>query len=102
MASLFRVTIKEAAIEELDRIYQLAAKDKPVSAKKFINKIKHKITSLSKFPKRGSTCKLPALTQLEIRFLVVEHYMIFYTIKERTVDILHITSPGKDWMDLLM
>lgn len=101
MASKFRLLIQNEAIEEMDRLYQLACFDKPMAAKKFIQGLKKTIFDLKRFPKRGTLCRLKIpLPNTEIRFISYKGYLIFYQIKGNVVTVLHLLGPGRDWMKL--
>lgn len=100
----FRVSIQEEAIDDLDRIYAFVFRDSPSRARKFIRQLQKKILSLRDLPRRGS--RVPLLEYDEqtgqIRFIEHQGYLIFYTVHQKEVLVLHVTGPGQDWMQLFL
>ena len=103
MPKLFHVLIQNDVNDELDRIARLIARDKPTAAQKFIRELSRKILELERFPLRGSRVKIleSSRDKAEIRFLEHRGYLIFYTVQKASVLVLHVTSPGQDWISLL-
>lgn len=99
-ARLYLVRIQEEAVQELDSLYRRIFNDAPRRARSFVKQLQKKIFSLRKFPRRGSRVKLLEDSKEEIRFLEHQGYLIFYTIIQKNVTVLHIAWPGQNWSDL--
>ncbi len=99
MATTYKVTLKQGAFDDLDKIYQFISQDSPVRAKQFLSRLQKQISALKKFPFRGSSLSLlgPELAQ-RIRYISYQGYMVFYEITAADVRVLHITGPGQDWL----
>ena len=72
-------------------------------------KLKKKIRTLKTLPYRGSAGYLANESEQgfvtqpdwgQLRFINHRGYLIFYEIKEQEVIVLHITTPGQDWISL--
>jgi plasmid stabilization system protein ParE len=98
----YSVKIQQEATDELDLIYRFVLQDSPSRARNFLKKLKQAILSLRNFPRRGTRIQLLERDEsnLEIRFIEYKGYLIFYTIDQQEVTILHITGPGQDWLHL--
>lgn len=98
----YRVKIQDEALDELDAIYSFICQDSAANAKNFVRLLKNKILKLTEFPHRGTRIKLleDEDSKGEIRFIEYKGYLIFYTILQKEVIVLHVTGPGQDWMRL--
>jgi plasmid stabilization system protein ParE len=104
LAKGYRIRIQQEAIDELDEIYRYIFRDSPTHARIHIRNLKNKIRSLRTFPRRGSRARLLEDHErlVEIRFIGYKGYLVFYTIDKNEVIILHISSPGQNWIDLFL
>lgn len=100
----YRVSIQEEAVDDLDRIYSFISQDSPGRAKRFVRELRRRILSLGNMPTRGA--RVPLLEgdkqSGQIRFIEHQGYLIFYTLHQREVIVLHVTGPGQDWMRLFL
>ncbi len=87
-------------MDELDEIYRFIQQSFPGRAKSFLKALQNKILSLKKFPHRGSRAKILEEQEegYEVRFIEYKHYLIFYTVDEKKVNILHLAGPGENWV----
>lgn len=101
MAKNFQVKIQQEAIDELDELYRFIFTDSPRRARQFLKKLQNKILSLKVFPRRGSRAMLLEDSESvnEIRFLEYQGYLLFYTIDDKAVTVLHIAGPGQNWVE---
>lgn len=103
MAIKFKVHIQQEAVDELDHIYQYLFNEAPRSARSFVGNLKKRILSLKSLPYRGTRVRIleDPKSKREIRFIEHKKYLIFYTVIERDVTILHVAGPGQNWIQLL-
>lgn len=73
----------------------------PNIAKKLITKIRKSIDSLKDNPKIYSAIDDELIKRLEIRKLIVDNYIIFYRIKENTIQIVRVIYARRNWITLL-
>jgi plasmid stabilization system protein ParE len=102
MAKKFKVQFQPSAVDDLDRLYQFISFDKPNAARKFISVLKKKVFDLAYFPRRGALCRFPGSVGKEVRFISHKGYLIFYTLTDLKVIVLHLTGPGKNWLALFV
>lgn len=64
----------------------------PKATEIIINEIKEKIKTLSQFPNRGINPKDSLLKSFEIKYIISNHYLIFYRVdkKRKIVNICEI------------
>ena len=75
--------------------------DNPDAALKFADAVEARLLPLQKLPRIG---KIPAdaeLAQLGYRYLVVENYLIFYVIEDKTVMVHRIIHGARNYKGLL-
>ena len=103
MATKFKIHIQQEAIDELDHIYQYFFNEAPRSARSFVANLKKRILCLKNLPYRGTRVRIleNSKNKREIRFIEYKKYLIFYTVTERDVTILHLAGPGQNWIHWL-
>lgn len=83
----------EPALEDLDRIADYIALDKPLAAQNLVNRVMDSVERLADFPESGSQPK--ELKGTPYRQLVIAPIRLFYRISERQVLILHVMRGEK-------
>lgn len=75
----------------------------PVIAKNTIGKIADVIFTLETLPQRNNLVSDERLALLGIRRILVENFIVFYTIneKEKVVTIVRVLYSKRDWLNLL-
>ena len=73
----------------------------PVTANKLIDKIKKEIEKLTDNPEIYSIIDDDLIKKLKIRKITVDNYMIFYRVKENSVEIVRIMYGKRNWIKLL-
>lgn len=73
------------------------------AANKLIQDFFHEADSLSHFPTRAPLCNDKILRTLEIRFLPIRNYLLFYVVKEsiKTVYIIRFLYAKRNWQKIL-
>ena len=75
----------------------------PEAADKLIEAVETEIDKLATMPERHSVVNDPVLETWEIRMIVINNYIAFYTIneKERTVNIIRFLYGKRNWIAIL-
>ncbi len=82
-----RVIIREAAYDDLDRIYAWIAKDRPRSADSTIDRILESAERLGRFPHMGHVGKAPATYEWVVPG---SPYIVVYKINADEVDVIAV------------
>jgi len=88
----------EQSISDLDNIIEYIAKDSKSRALQYINKMKSKIELLVHAPNLGVACKTKKIKQ-NCRILIFEHYLVFYTTKERSIQIKRVLHSSVNYVN---
>ncbi len=83
----------EPALNDLDKIAEYIALDKPNAAKKLVGNVFTKVERLENFPKSGR--KPPELNESRYREVVVPPCRVFYRIEDETIFILYVMRNEK-------
>lgn len=73
----------------------------PEIAEALISKIRKEINVLKENPKIYTIIDDDIIKKLEIRKLVVENYIVFYRIKNNSIQIVRVMYGRRNWIDLL-
>lgn len=73
----------------------------PNIAKKLITKIKTEIDKLIEAPKIYSIIDDDFIKKLQIRKIIVDNYIVFYRINNKTIQIVRILYGRINWINLL-
>lgn len=103
--SKFNIEITEPAEKDIYEIRRYITEEllEASIAKKVINKIGETIISLEEYPLRHSLVIDERLSELGIRKILIDNYVIFYIVDEKlkTVTIIRILYGKRDWLSLL-
>ena len=83
----------EPALNDLDKIAEYIALDKPSAAKKLVGNVFTKVERLENFPKSGR--KPPELNESRYREVVVPPCRVFYRIEDENIFILYVMRNEK-------
>ncbi|MCR4318570.1 MAG: type II toxin-antitoxin system RelE/ParE family toxin [Planctomycetes bacterium] len=64
-------------------------------------KIKQRLLRLKSFPKTGAIPVESELSELGYRFVIVDNYLIFYTVGTRIVTVHRILHGARDYLTIL-
>ncbi len=100
--SRFRYIVKLLRIAEDDllEIVTYISADRPSAAETLATKVEKNLNLLSKNPHLGRVPKESELARLQYRYLVVENYLIFYTVEVRTIYVHRILHGARDYLTL--
>lgn len=73
----------------------------PETAQKLIDKIRKQINELKDNPEIYAIIDEDIIKKLEIRKLIIDNYIVFYRIKNRSVQIVRIMYGRRDWANLV-
>jgi addiction module RelE/StbE family toxin len=83
-----RVIWAQPAIEDLDAIADYISLDKPLAAKRFVQRVFSRVEQLENHPKSGSVP--PELKGTQYRQLVIPPVRIFYRTQKDVVYIVYV------------
>lgn len=95
------VRLLSIAEDDLAEIITFIAEDSVSAAEKLAVRIEKQLTLLEEHPQLG---RLPAeeeLARMGYRYIVVDNYLIFYTLTAETVLIHRIIHGARDYLGLL-
>jgi addiction module RelE/StbE family toxin len=89
------------AQKDLLDIFDYICEDDPAAASDFIGKLDKAISKLGSFPLSGVIPKDERLRLLGYRMLVFQNYLVFYVVKEKSVEIRRILHGCRRYSFLL-
>lgn len=105
MSINYNIVITEPAERDLQGIAEYIANEllEPTTARKLVTKIAEAVFQLEQMPFRNSLVRDERLARQGIRGLLVDSYIVFYTVseKEKTVTIIRILYGKRNWNSLL-
>jgi toxin ParE1/3/4 len=97
----YQVRLLKVAEEDFTEIISFVASDNPTAANVIANKIEKNLELLSENPNLGRIPREEEIRNLGYRYLIVQNYIIFYTIEERTIFIHRILHGARNYKTLL-
>ncbi|MBI5184686.1 MAG: type II toxin-antitoxin system RelE/ParE family toxin [Nitrospinae bacterium] len=97
----YTARLLQAAEEDLNEAIAYIALDNPAAAKALADKIENSLSNLSSYPFIGKIPNEEGLAGMGYRFLVVQNYLIFYTIERRVILVHRIIHGARDYLSLL-
>ena len=73
----------------------------PRSAEKFIDKVVETYERLSTFPEMGTELKKEFALKFQYRWVLIDNYILFYTVKEDTVIVMRVLFSSRNYMNAL-
>jgi len=101
--SVYKVSWTRKAKRDLEDIIYFIAQDSLVNARKILDRLNKKASSLDKHPWRGRI--VPELSRggyESCRELIVKPYRIFYKVHEHKVHVISVLDSRRDLEDLLL
>ena len=96
----YTVRLLRAAEDDFTEIVSYVAAERPNTAESLAQRIENSLRLLAANPYLGRVPKDVALLDLGYRYLIVQNYLIFYVIEERTVFVHRIVHGARDLQDL--
>ena len=97
----YQVRLLSIAEEDFTEIISFIAADNPAAAEEIANKIEKNLGLLSENPKLGRIPREEEIKNLGYRYLIVQNYIIFYTVEEKTIFIHRILHGARNYKALL-
>ncbi|MFH0990061.1 MAG: type II toxin-antitoxin system RelE/ParE family toxin [bacterium] len=94
----YSIRLLRIAEDDLTEIVTYVAADRPSAAEVLADKIEKNLSLLSKNPHLGRVPKEEELARLGYRYLVVQNYLIFYTIEEQKIYVHRILHGARDYL----
>ncbi len=100
-ADKYQIRLLSIAEEDFSEIISYIAADNPNAADTIANKIEKNLEILSNNPNLGRIPREEEIRNLGYRYLLVQNYLIFYTIEEGTIFIHRILHGTRNYKTLL-
>lgn len=97
----YTIRLLQAAEEDFKEIITYIALDNRSAAETVADKIENSLSNLSAYPLIGKIPNEEELSGMGYRFLVVQNYLIFYTIEDHTIWVHRIIHGARDYLSLL-
>jgi toxin ParE1/3/4 len=100
-ADKYQVRLLSIAEEDFTEIISFIAADNPTAADAIANKIEKNLELLSENPSHSRIPREEEIRNLGYRYLIVQNYLIFYTIEDRMIFIHRILHGARNYKTLL-
>lgn len=97
----YTVRLLKVAEEDFKEVITYIALDNLSAAETTANKIEKRLSNLAAHPFLGKIPDEEELGSIGYRFLVVQNYLIFYTIEEQVILVHRIIHGARDYLNLL-
>ncbi len=97
----FQVRLLKIAEEDFTEIISFITADNPNAAEAIANKIEKNLINLSENPLLGRMPRDTDIKSLGYRYLIVQNYILFYTIEEKTILVHRILHGAGNYKTLL-
>ena len=97
----YGIRLLRAAEDDLAEIVTYIAADRPSAAEALASKIEKNIRLLADNPYLGQVPKEEDLARLNYRYLIIENYLVFYTVENKTIYIHRLLHGARDYLSLL-
>ena len=101
MKKKYEIQYLEIAKNDLDQIFEYILKDNPSSALEILNEIDDTVSKLVNFPELGKQPRDDKLKAFGYRILIINNYLVFYIITEKSVEIHRVLHSSRDYVNLL-
>lgn len=96
-----RIRLLRVAEDDLAEILAYIASDSPIAAESLLTKFEKNLILLSEHPRLGRIPEEEELTRLGYRYLVIDKYLLFYTVEGQTVCVHRILHGARNYLPLL-
>jgi toxin ParE1/3/4 len=95
------IRLLRLAEDDLTEIVMFIAAERPAAAEKVASKIEKQILLLANNPFLGRIPDEEELARHGYRYLVIENYLVFYTVEEKAIIIHRILHGARSYQGLL-
>lgn len=99
--SNFQIRLLKIAEEDFTEIISYIAADNPNAASKLADKVEKNLELLAANPKLGRIPRDEDIRSLGYRYLIVQNYIIFYTIENQVILIHRILHGARNYKSFL-
>jgi len=100
-ADNFQIRLLKIAEEDFTEIIAFIADENPIAAEAIATKIEKNLELLSENPHLGRIPRDEEIRNLGYRYIIVQNYLIFYTLEERTILIHRILHGARNYKSFL-
>jgi len=100
-ADKYQIRLLTIAEEDFTEIISFISAENPIEADAIANKIEKNLELLSENPNLGRIPREEEIRNLAYRYLIVQNYLIFYTIEGRTIYVHRILHGARNYKSLL-
>lgn len=97
----YQIRLLKIAEEDFTEIVMFIAEDNPAAAETIATKIEKNLELLSDNPYLGRIPRDEEIRNLGYRYIIVQNYIVFYTIEKRAVLIHRILHGARDYKSML-
>ncbi len=97
----YQIRFLKIAEEDFTEIVSYIAADNPQAANALATKIEKNLELLSENPLLGRIPRDEEIRKLRYRYIIVQNYIIFYTIENKTIYIHRILHSARDYKSIL-
>jgi toxin ParE1/3/4 len=97
----YDIRLLRVAEDDLTEIVHYIFADRPSAAEALASKIEKNLIRLSKDPHLGRIPGEDELARMKYRYIVIDNYLLFYTIEEETILVHRILHGARDYLKLL-
>ena len=97
----YQIRLLRIAEEDLTEIISFIAADNPIAANSLADKIEKNIELLSENPMLGRIPRDEDIKNLGYRYIIVQNYIVFYTIEEKTIFVHRILHSARNYNTIL-
>jgi addiction module RelE/StbE family toxin len=96
MPAEYQLRYLPIAQDDLLGIYDYIAQDSPTRAESFVDRLDKAIVNLETQPLLGRTPRHDQLREYGYRVLIVESYLVFYIIRNKTIEIHRVVHGSRN------
>ena len=97
----YKIRLLKIAEEDFTEIMEFVAADNPTAADKLAKKIESNLELLSENPLLERIPRDKEIRSLGYRFLIIQSYLMFYTIENKTIYIHRILHGSRNYKSVL-
>ena len=101
MSIKYKIVYLPVAERNLSEIFEYISRDSPSAALSLLDKIDKDVSRLAEFPQLGKTPQDNRLQKLSYKMLIMNNYLVFYVLKQKTVEIRRIIHGKRKYEFLL-
>ena len=101
MANKYTIRYLPIAVDDLVSIFDWIANDSPANADAFIKKLDRRILNLKSHPLLGRIPRDEKLKDFGYRVLIIEAYLVFYVVRDKTVEIHRVIRGSRNLADII-